>query len=54
VERRQTAALNIDVYLAGLVHHRDELEMQEQRARRIAHPGGADAGDFAQATLTLG
>jgi predicted amidohydrolase len=33
---RQTAALNIDVYLAGLVHHPDELEMQEQRARRIA------------------
>jgi predicted amidohydrolase len=32
----QTAALNIDVYLAGLVHHTHELEMQEQRARQIA------------------
>jgi predicted amidohydrolase len=32
----QIAALDIDVYLAGLVHHAHELEMQEQRARQIA------------------
>jgi predicted amidohydrolase len=32
----QTAALDIDVYLAGLVHHAYEREMQEQRARQIA------------------
>jgi predicted amidohydrolase len=32
----QTAALNIDVYLAGLVHHTHELEMQEQRAQQLA------------------
>jgi predicted amidohydrolase len=87
----QTAALNIDVYLAGLVHHPDELEIQEQRAKRIAQAcnsyvgfasfagctgggfdqtagvsslwspagfplarAGADAGDFAHATLTVG
>ena len=32
----ETAALNVDVYLAGLVHLPTELKIQEQRARRIA------------------
>ena len=32
----QTAALNIDVYFAGLVHEPNELEIQEQRAIQIA------------------
>jgi predicted amidohydrolase len=41
---RQTAALEIDVYLAGLVHHPYELEMQEQRARQIAQACHAYVG----------
>lgn len=32
-----TADLNIDLYAAGLVHLPSELEMQENRAIRIAH-----------------
>ena len=31
-----TAALNVDVYVAGLVHHDHELQEQEARAVRIA------------------
>jgi predicted amidohydrolase len=31
-----TAALRVDVYVAGLVHRPDELDLQEQRAVRIA------------------
>jgi predicted amidohydrolase len=30
------AALDLDLYVAGLVHHAEELRMQEDRARRIA------------------
>jgi predicted amidohydrolase len=41
---RQTAALDIDVYLAGLVHHPHELETQEQRARQIAQACRAYVG----------
>ena len=36
-----TAALNIDVYLAGLVHSREELDIQEERGIRIARTCGA-------------
>jgi predicted amidohydrolase len=36
-----TAALNPDLYVAGLVHHDHELEEQERRARRIAHATNA-------------
>ncbi len=38
------AALDIDVYLAGLVHHRHELEIQERRARQIAQACNAYVG----------
>jgi predicted amidohydrolase len=31
-----TAALNVDLYAAGLVHRADELQMQEDRASKIA------------------
>jgi predicted amidohydrolase/8-oxo-dGTP pyrophosphatase MutT (NUDIX family) len=31
-----TAALGIDLYIAGLVHHAEELGIQEERAARIA------------------
>ena len=43
VERHisETADRNIDVYLAGLVHHPTELEIQEQRARQIAQACGS-------------
>jgi predicted amidohydrolase len=30
------AALDLDLYAAGVVHHADELELQEERGRRIA------------------
>ena len=36
-----TAALNIDVYLAGLVHLPEELDVQEERGIRIARICGA-------------
>jgi predicted amidohydrolase len=36
-----TAALGIDVYVAGLVHLPEELEVQEARALRIARRSGA-------------
>lgn len=46
---RETAALNIDVYLAGLIHLPTELEIQEQRAQRIAQACNSYVG-FAGAT----
>lgn len=36
-----TAALGLDLYAAGVVHHRWELEEQQARARRIAAATGA-------------
>jgi predicted amidohydrolase len=33
---REVAALDVDVYLAGIVHHREELFVQEARALAIA------------------
>jgi predicted amidohydrolase len=48
----ETAALNVDIYLAGLVHLPTELDIQEQRARRIAQACGSYVGfaSFAGAT----
>ena len=48
----ETAALNVDVYLASLVHLPTELEIQEQRARRIAQACNSYVGfaSFAGAT----
>jgi predicted amidohydrolase len=37
----ETAALGVDLYVAGLVHRSDELDVQEQRARRIARTCGS-------------
>lgn len=36
-----TAALDVDAYVAGLVHRPDELDVQEKRAVRIARSCGA-------------
>lgn len=36
-----TAALDVDLYLAGLVHRPDELDVQEERGIRIARACGA-------------
>jgi predicted amidohydrolase len=36
-----TAALDVDAYVAGLVHRADELDVQEQRGVRIARACGA-------------
>jgi predicted amidohydrolase len=38
---RDTAALGVDVYAAGLVHRPEELDLQEERAIRIARTCGA-------------
>lgn len=38
---RDVAALGIDLYVAGLVHHPEELAEQRARARRIARETGA-------------
>ncbi len=49
---RGIAALDVDAYLAGIVHHREELPVQEERAQAIA--SAADAyvvfASFAGAT----
>ena len=48
----ETAALNVDVYLAGLLHLPTEMGIQEQRARRIAQACNSYVGfaSFAGAT----
>jgi predicted amidohydrolase len=47
-----TAALGIDLYVGGLVHHPEELEIQEERAARIARACDAHVvfASFAGAT----
>ncbi|MBJ7329781.1 MAG: carbon-nitrogen hydrolase family protein [Solirubrobacteraceae bacterium] len=49
---RDTAALGIDLYVAGIVHLPEELEEQERRARTIAAACGAPVAlaSFAGAT----
>jgi Carbon-nitrogen hydrolase len=60
-----TAALGVDLYVAGLVHLPEELEIQEERAARIARvcnayvacirayaPAAADSGSAEQSAAT--